>query len=814
MSVVLVASFAIVAVVFVCVSAFTLSANQQADQEFGSYQRETSSPVELGDLEPNFLRRAGSTLNAAVPGSHLLIESSQLRPDSFVKTYVQAPLTLPRFVEDPGLQEAFPGRYTLDQGSWPKSPLDVVVSHHLLDSPPGPTHFAVLSGRATLHVVGVVTDSYAKHDDLIVAAPGTWESLPRPEPGHAAQPVEADVRVLFGSGASLADVVGVVVSVLPALPKAAGSRTGVLGSNYQTRSQAEAVPVAAFGSDQLVVSYLPLRLVVLMVSALVVGQTRGPFRANADRLVAVGVRRRPVVLSQLLALTVVAGGSIVVGLGAGWLIAAVLRASVLLHYADQPLSPTPGPDKAMLAIAASSLVLITVGMLWPGQGTVEARWSVLSRYAAEFRVGLIRRVSVVLLLVVAFEIGGSIFSVVSSYLVVAAVLLASPDLLRLAVRAFPNSNPRTFVVARLMRADLGRQAAAVAVVGCCLALPICAGTQLASKKVSDASYTYSRIPAYQIWVRADNGIGDLAGVARAISTVPGVGPPVAVRGLTPTGPHNQTSAQARFLKMPTSGNSNYSLMVVDSADQVRRVVSDQLPANAETVLNSGGVLDFTNAIGAQKFVVYPAKGDHQLVTPVLPTLKVPVDKQFGANFGGAVLLRTAEKLKLPISDPSIYVYPDATPQIIDKAVQAAVHAGYDSEFVQYSVPPPPPVLPTNAYIFLTGLLLGGFAVLLLVTRGQARRLRTYGSRLVAIGLGPRWSLSVLAIQALVVVGTGVLVGVAAGLLGVAVTYNRYAAFYVPILPITLACAATIIAAVLATTLAARALTATEHPDIN
>lgn len=146
-------------------------------------------------------------------------------------------------------------------------------------------------------------------------------------------------------------------------------------------------------------------------------------------------------------------------------------------------------------------------------------------------------------------------------------------------------------------------------------------------------------------------------------------------------------------------------------------------------------------------------------------------------------------------------------------MQAAVDAGYDSEFVQYTVPPPEPQLPTNAYVFLAGLVLGGFAILLVVIKGQATRLRMYSSRLVAIGLGPRWTLSVLGIQAAVVIGVALLAGAAAGILGVKITSDNYAVTVVPVLPIALACGATILAAGLATALAVRALTATEYPEV-
>jgi putative ABC transport system permease protein len=255
-------------------------------------------------------------------------------------------------------------------------------------------------------------------------------------------------------------------------------------------------------------------------------------------------------------------------------------------------------------------------------------------------------------------------------------------------------------------------------------------------------------------------------------------------------------------------------MVIDTADQVRRIIGDDLPADAETVLDAGGVLDFTRATGNQRFEVIASAGKRVLSTPALPTLRVAsLPIELTANFGGAVLLSTAEDLKLPVSEPKRYIYPDASQTVIANAAQAAVEAGYDSDFVQYAVDPPPPQLPANAYAFLAALVLGGFAILLNVIRGQGRRLRGYLARLVAIGLGTRWTLSVLAIQAALIVGVGLLAGVSAGVLGVQITADNYVVTAVPVLPITLACSATILAAVLATATAVRALTARENPEI-
>lgn len=815
-SLILAATFAVLAAVFVCTSAFTLGAGQQADSEFGIYEQRTYDSVNIGDLTPSFMEHARAVLASNAPGSDLFIETPELRPDSFTKTYVQSPLATVRFVQDPQIRASFPGRYTLDQGDWPTRASDVVVSRHVFNALPDRVHFTMLSGRARLHVVGVVTDAYAKHDDLIIAGPGTWESIPRPSPGHAYQPVDAQVNVLFETGASLDGVRRTLEAVLPPLPAAQGARSETIDANYSSRAQVAAEPTAGFGGrTQLVVTYLPLLLIVLLVSALAVGQTRRGFTANADRLVALGARRRTVRRCQVIALEVAALASIAAGLGVGWLVALGLRATVLSHFADEPLSPVPGINLATLGIAVSSLVVISVGALWPSRGPGATLQPAVSGLLDDVHLGLIRRVVLVLLVLTARRVGGGDGSVVSSYLVVAAVLLAAPDLLRVVLWCLPRRAARAFLIRRFMKSDAARQAAAVVVVAACLAIPICAATQLASDKASQSALTYNLVPARQVWVQNTGDMGDVTAVARLVSQVPHIGSPVVVRGLTGRpGRRGQAGPSARFVRTPRYGSIGTDPMVLNSATQLRQLIGPGLANNAEAVLNAGGVVDFSQGVGDQQIAVFPAGGGApERLTPTLPTVHVSVSRQFTTQFAGAVLLSTARRLSLPVSDPKKYIYTDVPHDTISAAAAAAVDAGYDSEFVQYDVPPPTPDLPIEAYVFLAGLIAGSFAVLLLVIGEQAKRLRTYSARMIAIGLTPRWILSILAIQTALIIGTGLLIGTAAALLGVTISADNYPVLNVPVLPITLACLATIVAAGLATALAVRALRATENLEL-
>ncbi|MEJ7757807.1 MAG: hypothetical protein WKF83_17335 [Nocardioidaceae bacterium] len=109
--------------------------------------------------------------------------------------------------------------------------------------------------------------------------------------------------MLFDSSAP--EVGRALAQVLPRMDR---DPAATIEANYSSRSEISEEVDDAFGANQFTISYVPLFLVVLTVSALVVGQNRRPQRADADRLVALGIRRSHVRLSQALALTLVSSG--------------------------------------------------------------------------------------------------------------------------------------------------------------------------------------------------------------------------------------------------------------------------------------------------------------------------------------------------------------------------------------------------------------------------------------------------------------------------------------------------------------------------
>lgn len=807
-------TFLVLAVVYVTVSAFTLSSAQQADVQLGRFSNSTYSSVLIGDLPPGFLTSSSVDLRKVVPSAHVLVQTDRLRPDSFAKRFVQAPLDTLQYTEDPELQADFPGRYTLNSGRWPHGPFEVAVSRHVLLGLHGNVRFSVLSGRATLQVVGVLTDAYATTGDVMAGGIGTWEAIPKPLPGHAVALSEASVRVLWNSPGSVEDIGTVMQRLLPAIPKDQGSRIQILVGNASTRAQVSSLPAVVFGADQeSIASYLPLALVILLVSALVVGQTRAEYQERSSRLALLGVRGAKIGTIHAAALTSVCAASVTIGLAAGWGLGLLLRLWPLPQYATQPFSPVPAPDLKALALVASSLLLISVGTLRPAW---TARSSRTDR-SVKIPWSFLRRLAALLGLVVAVKIGSNPkshnSSVLASYLGIAALLLVTADLLRGTLKLLPTSRARTWVARRLMTSDLGRQGAAATVVACCLALPIAGATQLTSQKVTEQGQRYGLIPAHQIWVQSSGGMGDIAAVGQAVSMTAGVGRPIIARSLAAhAGSAQQVESQAQFASLPTEGNYSNAPIVLESSSELRTILGT-LPHGAEVALDSGGVVDFTRAPGPQSFTVFSASGSQTAGSPPLPTFKVQVSTQIGAQLAGAVLLSTAQRYHLPLSAPDRYIFTGVDGNAIANAVVAAVNAGYDAEFVQYAVKPPRPELPTGAYVFLAGLVLGGFSVLLLAVRSQARRLRLYAPRLVALGVTPRWILSVLGLQAASTIGTGLMVGVLAGVAGIALDTITYPTIAVPLLPIALACTATILSAGIASALAVRALSAVENPDV-
>lgn len=794
------AAFASYTVVVIVVSAFTPTAAQDANARLGSSQQSSHFSVEVGDLDTDL-----EDVNARgdLGSAYLYFDSTQLRPDALTKTFVQAAIPNVRFLQGARLQEFFPGRYEVDEGDWPATPGEVLISDSLADKLGGASEFSVLSGRVDFRVVGRVTDTYDRHGDVIVAAPGTWERISPLPAAKSYQPVTAEIYALFEPPTTIKQLRQRLHEVLP---KRTRDQLRLISGNVTTRGELLAEPVDPFGSDQFVVSYGPLFLVVVLIAAMAAGRARPAHRRVRAQLYAIGVRRG-VLRAQLITEVLVGGVAAAGGLGVGWLTAMGLHRWVLPTFANQTLSPvvSPGVDAGLLA--AGAIGILVVGIAWPGAGDDSVTG--VESTSTQGQARLLRWAAAVLLLIGATWVGASIASRAAAYFAVAACSLFAPDVLRLAVRLLPQRRPRTLTARALMRATELRQATGVVAIACCVALPVLSATQIASAMSSNASFDFGRIPADQVWIQNDStGTGDIAGVARAVSAVVGLAPPVAISGSGGPDPEDPKAYLTRTYKGP--GFTSRALMIVETASDAERVLGPYLDREGVYVLNSGGVLVLSGAEGQQRLRVESATGEVLLRTPLLPTLSLHVSRQLRALFGGVLLLDTAKGLGIPVGPASRFIFTDIDSDDIASAVQSAVDAGYDSEFVQYAVPPPEPALPIYAYSFAAALLFTGFFLVLAVLRDSARRMRDRGSMLLALGLTPSWITSVAMLQVALLVVVGFAVGIGAGLLGIAVTSSAYAVTTIPISAVIVASVGTALVVVSATALALRGLTTDEQ----
>jgi len=146
-----------------------------------------------------------------------------------------------------------------------------------------------------------------------------------------------------------------------------------------------------------------------------------------------------------------------------------------------------------------------------------------------------------------------------------------------------------------------------------------------------------------------------------------------------------------------------------------------------------------------------------------------------------------------------------------RAVRAVTAAGYSPDFVRFHVVPDHVDPPAEWYVALTALALLAFLFLWLVMRSQARSLRTYSARLLAVGLSRRWIARVLLAQAAVVVGTGAVAALLAGGLPIAIfaASTRGVLLDVPVGIITAATGLFVVAAAASTVSALATLRATQ-----
>lgn len=749
----------VLTLVFVCLNAFSLSGTQQADRDLGTHDHAFSDSAPFGDEMPRSyldgLRAAVSEAGAEDPATQIF--SFDVVPDALPEQFNTGVRKTVTYSEQPNLSAEFPGSYQLESGEWPRHPGEVVLSASLADELGDPGAIEVFSGAASLAVTGAVLPTYGEDSWRIIGADGTWTSLPAKQILQGFPAAGGSVRIFWSAHPAPWEVARAVHAAT-----VNGQRPAQLMTGHLSRAD-----IISAGGDRPLTERMPLVLtypsvlLTALIGLLIVNLNRSRLVEYHRRLTGVGMRARPLRWAMTVSLAVDGALAGVAGCVVGLLLGVLARVAVLPGVITQPLSPMPSPWVAvgrMLAVAIAAIVLASLVRLRTRHRLVDGA----QRVAGAIPWPLIRRGAAVLAIAWGLPMASRAADLDglaqgAAWLLVGLLLMA-PDLLRGLTRLLPLSRAIPLTARRLMEHDRARYAVAVTALATCIGLPTAVATFVATETRTETAKNVSQVPDGQVVVDvADSNPTTAAAVRDLVTSVPGVANPVRVSTIF------STTKTIRFARDGEHGA--FGIWVVASSDDLEAILGGPLAGSARKALETGGVVDWSGATGTQQISIQ-ANGEAPRLTESLPTAHIKVNESSEFAAAGAMLETTADALELP-SQPSKFVFTGLEDDTIRTAVNIVTAAGYAARYVAFHVTPPPTKPTSEWYAAAGGLTLAGFLVLWFVLRGQARHLREYAARLLALGLQTGWSAKVLLLQAALTVVAGLLLGLAAGAVPVA-----------------------------------------------
>lgn len=753
---------AVVAFVFavnVFMDAQTLTPAQEAQAELG----DASSKITLFEAEFPAGTRAGQQLSAMVS-----------RVDPRAAMSINA-IDFPYYAGDARgiyFQEmnwrAHPPttQYELLDGRWPRSPGEVAIVGE------GPRAAAVgdevptLGGGEPLTVVGVGQPRWVG-SPIMLAAPGTWASLPRVDAGKTR--ITAFPSFAY-FGPEPADLVGVTrqtlkaADVAPYAEQPTGQLDDQLAAKLRTR-RASGAEAARLWSAQ---SPLSLRVpgLVLVPTTVLIGYLvlMRRFVTTARRMTAQGVRGRDALLAlwfvPMPALVLLSCVAAVAGSAVG-ATAAEIGVGQWGYYTANWRYPWEATG-----ILAGGLVLASAAALAAIRGrVVGARSAPVQRHqgrsrrlagARQISAGLLAAACLWKILTVS---SGSDAMVLTALAILLATLL-TPELVDAMVRLMPSGSLTQRLVARQMAHNRSRIAAAattyIALVGVTIGFVVVLATysqQLLEREPSAP-------PAGQVLVDNDGNafLPVDSGVRAVLESQPGFSGQVPTQ-LFLLGSTYQSKAGTTQVRdavgAPDFPAVSFAFRTVGDVEQAygRPLTNDE-----RAMLASGG------ALVPRPDRVSITDGHLQLVDigDLHPEGRIraldaePVPTPW-ADTPLVMLVSTATDRGMAHQAAAL-IYHGVDAAEADRAEQALVAAGYSPRIMNKHARPPS-VLPPAALLGSAAALLAlVVAMSVLVSRAQVQGMRAWASRLTQIGVQHRWASRALTRQYLWTLAFSVPVG--------------------------------------------------------
>ncbi|MFI9643582.1 hypothetical protein ACIG87_26605 [Micromonospora sp. NPDC051925] len=736
---------ALLVAVFVTLNAFTLSPRQVTDRDLGRFDSQVDltnvTRIRPGDAQV-VQQVAGAARGGGASEAVVTLASFDVRPDM-----ARPPFTL--YTEAPWPADPFPRRYQLREGRWPSRPGEVLVTDALRRVLGPVESFTVFSGNDRLRVVGVARDLFGA-TPRILAANGTWASL-SDATAHNFSTVLATATLHWNGGDQQRMLTSVTAVIAGDLPRATPAAVETeLAAAVRTRADELTKPRRSW-TDRLPIAYdIPSLALPLLAVLTVFGLNARRLRRSMAIMTSVGMSRTTATAGVAAATTVWTLAATAAGVATGVGLGAVAR-PVVDRFLPGPISPFPdllAPAGRLLAVTAVACLvaafLLHLGhprpMPAPAAETAPPRQTPKDRQRINGRA--VRRVAAALAgIAIIIQIG--MLDTVPKAMVLtatlaAAVLLFTPEVVDMAIRLLPITEPRTRLGRQQLHNDRTRAVAAVAVLTAALGAPLGMMTLLATLITTAQEDIVPTVAPHQVVLSGPGGAMQPPApeVVAAVSTrLTTAAPPVKTGYLTTDKVH---------VTVKDAGIG--AVLVVDTPEQAGRLNNHPLTDAQIQTLHHGGLLVWDDGPTQRPLLTHDLTSDRVTATsPALPANHTTFEPAWTAGVSGLLLASTAQRLNLTIT-PAAVVFTDISDDQATAAEQAAIDNGLDPLQVGIYQPPEPIKVPPAYYTAVLGLAAIVLTTTMAVARSQVITLRSYLGRLIAIGVSPRWARHVLLIQ--------------------------------------------------------------------
>lgn len=682
----LIATVAVILISYVMATSWGLSHGQVVDRDFSGH---SAKVVVDEDIDPGH----DDILNAveeAAPGQVWVLSSAGVQIAGSAGTRLL-------YQESRWGQAQF--GYELVSGEWPQKAGEAVVTRDLR---PSSDMLSLESDVTNVRVVGVVDDVYSE-SPVLLAAPGTWESMPS-SLARAHDRLTAQVSVLTSDER--------VAQVESALAEQGISTTAIHASDQQPEQNWIAASPYSFT--------VPALVIPLLVTVTTIFGGRRSHQRLVRQVVQVGGPRIAGTVMVAAALLIVVIGGVIVGGLTGWGLSHAARA-VSSRWNGQVQAPYPSLMTPLAITAGSASVgwALCVVNLNSSYGTVRPRRLSTLTFPSRLRrwTALLAGCAGVLIAPRATTMAPTM--ALGTILLIVGALL-TPDVLVHLSHRLDRLPLHRKMGARLLAADT-RAVAETVLTMTIVALPLTVMILLTTTTATARSNSLAAVGPGQIAVHGGGGVFQPAPTAALEA---------AEAALQPSETADRAGLQLAPLAWYEAGvGRSSSVIAVDTVRQIESVWGVSLTNAQEALLNRGGAL-----------VVHPDAAltiDGRSPSPKIPTMVFAPTEEWANNTGAVMLTEELRARGVEVTSGGT-VYSGVSNDQADAVLAALRERGLNQRAIDRYHPPTQILAPAAVVASAIVLAMLMLAVTVACAHSRTTSLRRQFGRFVAIGANGRF----------------------------------------------------------------------------